>query len=143
MLYSGDARYPVCIRNGDWEWLAQRLTERLRPTKAIEPELVRAVCKRVKTSRFDPWSEGSWLTWFKIQLINHGCVFGCGSTVPQEIYMSATLHIFFTSLEETEEMQARLRNERRDEPAPKRSKLRYTTQVLEPIDRVAARVVSA
>jgi hypothetical protein len=133
------------VKDGDWSWVAGWVAGRFG--KAVTTEWCENCCRELTQGRMNGarWSDGSWALYWKTQLINDG--YFSSPTVGVETFrLEVPLHVFFLSLEESDEMLQRLKRKEPEDDGNKRRKVatpgieRVTTSP-EPIDRVAARVV--
>ena len=88
------------------------------------------------------WLEGTWLMWFKSRMQESGLLVGSrGQT--SDIAFTCDLHVFFVGVQETQEQISRLFEAGSPaRPKPARSKIsKSTARSIQPIDRVAARVL--
>lgn len=107
------------------------------------PALV-AIAEKALPKVSKDWSQSSFVTWLKIQAIKCGFIERCdGGQMPLEFGPTATMHVFFLHLLESPEMICRLRNERVIAGnGPARSRITNETEIIQPIDATAARVVT-
>lgn len=124
-----------------WDQLADMI--RVRFEVEITPKQLQAICGELPDGNSrsnEPWSESTWLMWFKNRLAHHGYFHHSGRyQIPGS---TAVLHVFLLYVEETPEMLERLRKEKTTEEAkPARSRITDTLEVITPIDATAARVV--
>jgi hypothetical protein len=127
------------LRNDRYDLLAARLESQFGVP--VDQDKLSRACF-MPSGHFDgSWSEDSVMSWLKIRLLELGA-FVAGKNYPAEVSLLTTMHVFFIALEETEEMLANLRHELAEvKSSVARSKIFSTNKrVLEPIDRVAARV---
>lgn len=86
------------------------------------------------------WSESSWWMWLKNRLDEMGkfCVEANNGSIP--VKFKTLMHIFFLSIEETEEHLEKLRTEpKKDAKSARGSKIFATNKIPKPIDRIASK----
>ena len=135
----------VACERCDWSWIAGWIYGKWGCE--VTPEWVFANRPEVVKLGGSPvWSDGSWAMYWKTQVIKSHVRWGKEPvrhplTVPFDKAATATLHVFFISLEETEEMIFRLRNDRSPaKSGPATPGIERVMTRPEPIDRTAARV---
>lgn len=112
----------------------------------ISRDDVQSLFERSGSNGHPTWHDGSWLMWLKNGLIERGHFHSLqGRVSDDELFLStATLHIFFPRLLETEEMLSRLPEPESGSKERKiaRSKIFATQKVPAPIDGLASKVSS-
>lgn len=89
-----------------------------------------------------PWSEGTWIAWIKVRALVLGCYPVGRSDACFIRWASCLLHTGFLFIEENEVHWRRLRSpEPKQDDGPARSRIGKTVEIIQPIDRVAARVI--
>jgi len=125
----------------DWPALSALISERFGVD--VGPNKLRMLCEdRMQMNARDlrrHWSDCSWACWFKSRIQEYKR-FSWGSVGYLPEITTATLHVGFLWLEETPEMLARLSEPGVMASTVSRSKITETQRVIQPIDRVAARV---
>lgn len=126
------------LEEGQYAALAFYLEELLDYT--IDPADLQEACEGfARPCRSCP--DDYWYSWFKNRLVGAGLLPAL-QREPREVRLFTTLHVGFLAIYETEEELERLRNEQpAPAAAPVRSQVTKTNLVIQPIDRVAARVV--
>lgn len=129
------------LMNKDYETLMSRIGARFDVD--FDAERLRKVLNT--TPLFIPThgTDDCFVMWLKNRLVEIGAFkngFGEKAFIPDVV--TATLHIAFLYIEETEEMLARLPEKGQTKEAVAQSKVFQTTKIIHPIDRVAARVAA-
>ena len=134
---------PVCKAMFDGDALTVRAFCMTIFSLDIDDEVAETLCRKwQKWNPTLPWHNSAGpAMWIKNRLGELGQIPRCdGNEVPTA--ETAILHCFFIHLQETQEMLARLRNDKSNiASAVARSKISSTQQHIEPIDAVASRVV--
>lgn len=136
----GAAQKAVDAEN--WEWISGWLAGRLGVVASAK------WCRATRPKGLSAWSDGSWLMYWKTQLIKADKFEEPGRVMVNDQAVTAILHTGFMHITETDEMRWRLGNEDGFQDADSRRRRLATPGIErvmtspEPIDRVAGRVVA-
>lgn len=128
------------FRDADWARIAAGIA--LRYDVPLTPAQLAEAAERARHGGMPTWTAETWCRWFHDEVHGLGLFQGRGVDETPD-FSNGPLHVFFLSLAETAEMRERLRRDDREFVyRVARSKLFGDPHPHQPIDRVAARVVS-